>query len=157
MKTPMRYNFLGASGVQVSEFSFGCMTFSDDTKAATAAGQVGVQEAFEMMKTCYEHGVNFFDNSEAYGGLGGVSERIMGQAIKMGIEQGVWERKDLVISTKLFGGTRDPAINNPNLLGLSRKHLTEGILESLKRMELDYVDLLFCHRPDPAVHIEETA
>ena len=66
------------------------------------------------------------------------------------------ERKDLVISTKLFGGTRDPANNNPNMMCLSRKHLTEGVLESLKRMQLDYVDPLFCHRPDPSVHIEET-
>lgn len=110
-----------------------------------------------MMKTCFEHGINFFDNAEIYGGADGASERVMGEAINKGLERGLWRRKDLVISTKLFFGASGlGAEQNPNAKGLSRKHLTEGLLESLKRMNLDYVDLLFCHRPDPSVRIEET-
>lgn len=156
MKTPMRYKFLGGSGIQVSEFSFGCMTFSDHEAMAGIARTSG-EDAYEMMKTCFEHGINFFDNAENYGGPDGVSERIMGDAIQKGIERGTWRRKDLIISTKLFGGSSGiGAERNPNAMGLSRKHLTEGLLESLRRMGLDYVDLLFCHRPDPAVRIEET-
>lgn len=149
----MRYKFLGSAGVQVSELSFGCMTFGEGGGAFGASS--GVEEAFELMKVCFEHGVNFFDNAEVYGGLDGPSERVMGEAIKIGIDKGIWKRKELVISTKLFGGTMGPN-TNPNVKGLSRKHIAEGTLESLKRMQLDYVDLLFCHRPDPSVHIEET-
>lgn len=154
MKSPMRYKFLGAAGIQVSELSFGCMTFSDDPTGVM--GRTSGENAFEMMKACFEHGINFFDNAESYGGPNGVSERIMGEAIRTGVERGVWRRKDLVISTKLYGGTSGLGKErNPNSQGLSRKHLTEGVLESLARMGLDYVDLLLCHRPDPAVHIEE--
>ncbi len=88
-------------------------------------------------------------------GGGGVSERIMGEAIRRGIEAGVWEREDLVISTKLFGGGRG-AKDTINSMGLSRKHLFEGLKRSLKRTGLEYVDLVFCHRPDPRTPIEET-
>eukprot|EP00660_Eupelagonema_oceanica_P009968 gene9968-20821_t len=128
MKAPMRYNRLGAAGVQVSEFSFGCMTFSDQG-AKGAAGNVSGEAAFDMMRVCFEHGVNFFDNAEAYGGAG-ASERIMGEAIRTGMQRGVWERKDLVISTKLYiGSVLNRGRNkNPNVMGLSRKHLTEGLL-----------------------------
>ena len=77
------------------------------------------------MRTCFEHGVNFFDNAEAYGGPGGISERVMGEAIQMGVDEGVWNREELVISTKLFFGTFERNTTNPNVKGLSRKHLTE--------------------------------
>eukprot|EP00035_Acanthoeca_spectabilis_P018219 m.384789 g.384789 ORF g.384789 m.384789 type:complete len:122 (-) comp16736_c0_seq1:2153-2518(-) len=100
--------------------------------------------------------------AEIYGGAGGVSERLMGEAIQMGLDTGIWTRKDLVISTKLYFGTggftRDLSTSRPtpNSIGLSRKHLYEGMRESLERMGLEYVDLVFCHRPDPRVEIEET-
>lgn len=150
----MRYKFLGGAGIQVSELSFGTMTFGEG--GGFLKSNVGVDEGYELMKCCFEHGVNFFDCAEGYGGPGGVSEQIFGKCIARGISESVWERKDLVISTKLFSGTREMGSTNPNLIGLSRKHIVEGTLESLKRMNLDYVDLLFCHRPDPAVKIEET-
>jgi len=112
------------------------------------------EEAFEMMKVAYAHGINFFDNAEGYGGAG-VSEKIMGEAIQLGLQRGVWERPDLVISTKIFSGGRG-AKDTVNSVGLSRKHVFEGLQASLKRMQLDYVDLVFCHRPDPRTPIEET-
>lgn len=150
----MRYKFLGGAGIQVSELSLGTMTFGEG--GGFIKGSVGVDEGYGLMKCCFEHGVNFFDCAEGYGGPGGVSERILGQCIARGLADGVWERKDLVISTKLFSGTRDASDTNPNTMGLSRKHITEGTIESLSRMGLEYVDLLFCHRPDPSVKIEET-
>lgn len=107
-----------------------------------------------MMKVAYEHGINFFDNAEGYGGAG-VSEIIMGEAIQLGLQRGVWERPDLVISTKIFTGGRG-AKDTLNSVGLSRKHISEGLQASLKRMQLDYVDLVLCHRPDPRTPIEET-
>ncbi len=94
--------------------------------------------------------MNFFDNAEVY--AKGEAEVIMGEAVKRGVAEGVWAREDLVISTKIFFGTR-PGVNNK---GLSRKHIVEGTAASLKRLQLDYVDLLFCHRPDPATPLEET-
>ena len=110
-----------------------------------------VAEAFEELKFAYESGVNFFDNSESYGETtagwerGGVSEEIMGEAVKIGIEKGTWARMDLVISTKLMWGGRG-TMDTVNSIGLSRKHLVEGMHASLERMQLDYVDLVFCHR-----------
>lgn len=97
------------------------------------------------MKQSYDAGVNFFDNAEVY--AGGNSEIVMGKAIK---ELNL-KRSDLVISTKLFWGG-----SGPNDLGTSRKHLIEGIKASLKRLDLEYVDLVFCHRPDQATPMEET-
>lgn len=82
----------------------------------------------------------------------GESEVVMGEAIAKGIADGVWAREDLVVSTKIFFGTRD----GPNNKGLSRKHIVEGTKASLNRLGLEYVDLLFCHRPDPVTPIEET-
>jgi aryl-alcohol dehydrogenase-like predicted oxidoreductase len=103
-----------------------------------------------------DHQVNFFDNAEGYGA--GDAETLMGEAIQLGIERDVWDREDLVISTKIFNGTtakwRDTAMGM-NKVGLSRKHLYEGLRASLKRMQLEYVDLVFCHRPDPATPMEE--
>ena len=133
----MNYRRLGQAGVKVSELSFGAwVTFGD---------QVGDDVAFECMTAAYEAGVNFFDNAEAY--AGGQAETMMGKVLK----RAGWRRDGLVISTKLFWGG-----DGPNDTGLSHKHLMEGINQSLRRLQLDYVDLLFCHRPDPNTPIEET-
>lgn len=150
----MRYNNLGATGLMVSEFSFGCMTFTKGAGMLGKNGMVQGEQAFDMMRLAYEHGVNFFDNAEAYGS-GGVSESIMGEAVQLGLQRGVWDREDLVISTKIYFGGRG-AKDKLNSIGLSRKHLYEGLKASLKRMQLEYVDLVFCHRPDPRTPIEET-
>jgi len=107
--------------------------------------QLDVSAAYECMKTAYDAGVNFFDNAEAY--AEGRAETIMGKVI----QKAKWKRSSLVISTKIFWGG-----SGPNDCGLSRKHLIEGTQASLGRLQLDYVDLLFCHRPDPDTPIEET-
>jgi len=133
----MEYRYLGKSGLKVSALSFGSWV--------TFGPQAGVDEAYEMMNIAYEAGVNFFDNAEAYSG--GEAEIIMGKAI----EKGGWNRSDLVLSTKIFWGG-----DGPNDRGLSRKHIIEGVDASLERMQLDYVDLLFAHRPDIHTPIEET-
>jgi voltage-dependent potassium channel beta subunit len=133
----MKYRHLGSSGLQVSELSLGSwVTFGD---------QLGEDIAFECMQAAYNAGVNFFDNAEAY--ARGQSETVMGQVIK----KAGWKRSDLVISTKLFWGGQ-----GPNDRGLSRKHILEGTNASLARLQLDYVDLIFCHRPDVETPIEET-
>lgn len=133
----MEYRYLGSSGLKVSALSFGSwVTFSN---------QIGVDLAYDCMKEAYEAGVNFFDNAEVY--AEGKSETIMGEVFK----KAGWKRSDLVVSTKLFWGGK-----GPNDRGLSRKHLLEGIDASLQRLQLDYVDLLFCHRPDMHTPIEET-
>jgi voltage-dependent potassium channel beta subunit len=97
------------------------------------------------MKEAFDAGVNFFDNAEAY--AGGQSETMMGNIIK----KAGWKRSDLVLSTKLFWGG-----DGPNDTGLSYKHIIEGTNAALKRMQTDYVDLVFCHRPDVHTPIEET-
>lgn len=133
----MNYRYLGSSGLQVSELSFGSwVTFST---------QIGEDTAFECMQAAFDAGVNFFDNAEGY--ASGESEVMMGSVIR----RAGWKRSDLVISTKIFWGGK-----GPNDTGLSRKHVIEGTNASLARMQLDYVDLLFCHRPDLETPIEET-
>ena len=97
------------------------------------------------MSTAYEHGVNFFDNAEGYSA--GKAETMMGNVIK---KQG-WKRSDLVVSTKIFWGG-----DGPNDMGLSRKHIIEGTKAAIERFQMEYVDLVFCHRPDPHTPIEET-
>ena len=133
----MKYNYLGRSGLKVSALSFGAwVTFGD---------QIGEDVATELMKTAFEHGVNFFDNAEGYSQ--GKAETMMGNVIKkLG-----WKRSDLVVSTKIFWGG-----DGPNDLGLSRKHVLEGAWAALERFGMDYVDLVFCHRPDPHTPVEET-
>ncbi|ETI53783.1 hypothetical protein F443_03335 [Phytophthora nicotianae P1569] len=106
-----------------------------------------------MMKTAFKHGVNFFDTSEMY--ANGHAEKLQGGAVNKGIIQGVWSREDLVLTTKIFLGSKGIETAGPNDQGLSRKHIIEGTKASLRRMELDYVDVLFCHRPDPHTPIEE--
>lgn len=133
----MKYRFLGRSGLKVSALSFGSwVTFGD---------QIDEDVAYESMKTAYDAGVNFFDNAEVY--AEGRSETMMGNVIK----KAGWKRSDLVLSTKIFWGGE-----GPNDQGLSFKHIKEGTEASLKRMQTDYVDLLFCHRPDKFTPIEET-
>jgi len=133
----MEYRYLGKSGLQVSALSYGAwVTFSD---------QVDEEIANNCMVEAYNAGVNFFDNAEVY--ANGRAEIVMGKIIK---RKG-WNRSDMVISTKIFwGGDR------PNDRGLSRKHIIEGMDASLQRLQLDYVDLVFCHRPDIHSPIEET-
>ncbi|WP_197456714.1 potassium channel beta subunit family protein [Brevibacterium ravenspurgense] len=137
--TQMQYNRLGRAGLKVSELSFGSwVTFGDSIDTGLAK---------ECMQTAAEAGVNFFDNAEVY--AGGKSEEIMGQAI----EELGWKRNSYVISTKLFWGIED----NVNLKNtLNRKYLMQGIDGSLERLGLDFVDLVFCHRPDPDTTLEET-
>lgn len=133
----MEYRFLGNSGLQVSALSFGAwVTFGD---------QIGLDTAMDCMQAAYDSGVNFFDNAEAY--AGGKAESLMGEVIK----KAGWKRSDLVISTKIYWGGK-----GPNDRGLSRKHIVEGVSASLDRLQLSYVDLIFCHRPDIHTPIEET-
>lgn len=133
----MQYRRLGSSGLQVSALSFGAWV--------TFGQQFGEDMAYDCMKAAYDAGVNFFDNAEAY--ANGQAEVVMGSVIK----RAGWRRSDLVVSTKIFWGG-----NGPNASGLSRKHVIEGTNAALARLQLDYVDLLFCHRPDSKTPIEET-
>jgi voltage-dependent potassium channel beta subunit len=132
----MEYRFLGRSGLKVSALSLGAWV--------TYGGQVGEEVAFECMTAAYENGVNFFDNAEAY--AGGNAEIVMGKVLK----KTGWKRSEVIVSTKIFWGG-----DGPNDSGLSRKHLIEGIHASLARLQLDYVDLIFCHRPDLYTPVEE--
>ncbi len=135
----MQYRHLGRAGIRVSELSFGSwVTFSN---------QADVKAAVDMMSAAYEAGVNFFDNAEVY--AGGKSETVMGKALK----ELNWRRSSYLISTKFFWGLKD-GINEKNTL--NRKRLLEGINGSLERLQLEYVDLIFCHRPDPSTPIGET-
>jgi voltage-dependent potassium channel beta subunit len=133
----MEYRFLGSSGLKLSALSLGAWV--------TYGSQVGEDVAYECMTAAFEQGVNFFDNAEAY--ASGEAEVVMGNVIR----RTGWKRSDLVISTKIFWGGQ-----GPNDRGLSRKHIIEGVNASLRRFQLDYVDLVFCHRPDPDTPIEET-
>jgi voltage-dependent potassium channel beta subunit len=133
----MEYRYLGKSGLQVSALSLGAWV--------TYGGQVGDEVAYECMNAAYDEGVNFFDNAEVY--ADGQAETVMGNVIK----KAGWKRSDLIISTKVYWGGRGPNDN-----GLSRKHVIEGTEASLARLQLDYIDLLFCHRADLHTPVEET-
>jgi len=133
----MEYRYLGSSGLQVSALSLGAWV--------TYGGQVGEAVARECMQAAYEHGVNFFDNAEGY--ASGNAEIVMGNVIK----QIGWKRSDLVVSTKIFWGGK-----GVNDRGLSRKHIIEGVNAALQRLQMEYIDLVFCHRPDIHTPIEET-
>ncbi|MFC1729143.1 potassium channel beta subunit family protein [candidate division KSB1 bacterium] len=133
----MEYRSLGRSGLQVSALSFGAwVTFVDQIDEGTAHA---------CMKAAYDAGVNFFDNAEAY--ADGQAEVVMGKLIR----KAGWKRSDLVISTKLYWGGM-----GPNDCGLSRKHIFEGMNNALQRLQMDYVDLVFCHRSDILTPVEET-
>jgi voltage-dependent potassium channel beta subunit len=135
----MEHRRLGRCGLQVSVLSFGSWV--------SFGNQLDVGRARDCLAAAYEGGMTFFDNAEAY--AGGESERIMGAAIA---ELG-WPRWSYTVSTKLYWGIHEA----PNMRHtLNRKYLMQGIDASLERFGLDFVDLVFCHRPDPATPIEET-
>uniref|UniRef100_H3GCX6 NADP-dependent oxidoreductase domain-containing protein n=1 Tax=Phytophthora ramorum TaxID=164328 RepID=H3GCX6_PHYRM len=144
--TKMTYRFLGNSGLLVSKFALGSWMFQDEKNTVDAW--------YLMMKTAFQHGVNFFDSAENY--ALGRADDLMGGAIKKGIEEGVWSREDLVVTAKIFSGTKGFTNGTPNSHRLNRKHLIEGTQASLGRMGLDYVDVVFCHHPDAFTPIEET-
>ena len=135
----MEYRNLGKSGLQVSLFSFGSwLTFGKQIKDNTAE---------DLMKTAYDGGVNFFDNAEIYSQ--GQSEIVMGEILsKM-----KWSRDTYIVSSKAYFGAGGKL---PTQVGLHRKHLVEACEAALKRLQVDYLDLFFCHRPDKNTPIEET-
>ncbi len=136
----MEYRRLGNAGIKTSVFSYGSwLTFGSQQER---------DDSLECMQAAYEAGVNFFDNAEVY--AGGKSETLMGEAL----QQFDWPRHSYLVSTKFFWGIHR---DNPNAyFTLNRKYLFEGIGASLERLQLDYVDLIYCHRPDPETPIEET-
>ncbi|KAL4454214.1 hypothetical protein ABPG74_012171 [Tetrahymena malaccensis] len=135
----MEYRYLGNTGLKVSVISFGNWLNSNDSS--------WTQRTIDLVKKAHSLGINFFDTAEVYGY--GEAEKQMGLAIK---ELNV-AREDLVISTKLFWATKSDTLNK---VGLSRKHVMEGINNSLKKLQLDYVDIVFCHRFDKYTPLEET-
>ena len=135
----MLYRPLGRSGLQVSALSFGAWV--------TFGKQIGDPVAKKLLHTAYDAGVNFFDNAEAY--ADGKAELVMGDILK----KSGWRRSSYVVSSKVFFGWED---DKPNQTGLSRKHIVEACHDALKRLQVDYLDLYYCHRPDPATPIAET-
>jgi voltage-dependent potassium channel beta subunit len=135
----MEYRRLGKSGLQVSALSFGSWV--------TFGKQIGDKTADELMGIAYDSGINFFDNAEIY--ARGKSETVMGEVLK----RKSWARSSYCVSSKIYFGYEE---GKPNQTGLSRKHIFEGCHAALKRLQLDYVDLFFCHRPDKNTPIEET-
>ena len=135
----MEYKNLGKSGLKISRLSLGSwLTFGKQIENNTAE---------ELMDLAYESGVNFFDNAEIY--ANGESERLMGKILK----NRNWRRDSYIISSKAFFGDGGKL---PTQRGLSRKHLVEACEAALKRLQVDYLDLFFCHRPDKETPIEET-
>lgn len=139
----MEYRRLGKSGLKVSALSLGSWI--------TYGNQVDEKAAIEMMSAARDHGINFFDNAEVY--AAGRSEEVMGAALKkLG-----WDRLTYIVSTKFFWGlpaTFADGVNAKNTL--NRKYLMQAIDHSLKRLDLDFVDLVYCHRPDINTPLEET-
>ena len=136
----MEYRRLGTSGLKVSALSFGSWV--------TFGNQMAVEAALESMTAAYDAGVNFFDNAEVY--AHGQSETIMGAAL----QKSGWDRDSYIVSSKvMFGRRADPM---PTQRGLSRKHIYDACHQALQRLQVDYLDLYFCHRPDPETPIEET-
>jgi voltage-dependent potassium channel beta subunit len=135
----MEYRHLGRAGIRVSELSFGSWV--------TFHNQADVNLAKDMMAAAYDAGVNLFDNAEVY--AGGKSEEVMGAALK----QLGWRRGSYLISTKFYWGLHK-GVNEKNTL--NRKRLIEGINGSLERLQLDHIDIIYCHRPDKTTPIEET-
>ena len=133
----MEYRRLGRSGLQVSALSFGAWV--------TFAQQITRETASDLMTAAFDGGVNFFDNAEAY--AAGEAEVVMGKILK---KKG-WPRSEFVVSSKVFWGG-----DKPNQEGLSRKHVMEACHAAMKRLKVDYLDLYFCHRPDPNTPVEET-
>lgn len=137
----MEYRRLGRSGLQVSVLSFGSwVSFSK---------QINDKVADELMGIAYDAGINFFDNAEVY--ALGESEKMMGRVLK----KKKWDRTSYTVSSKVFWGWRGKE-NKPNQSGLSRKHVMEACDEALQRLQVDYLDMYFCHRPDKNTAVEET-
>ncbi|MEO7983196.1 MAG: aldo/keto reductase [Bacteroidota bacterium] len=136
----MEYRYMGKTGLQLSVLSFGSWV--------SFHKQIDDSVADELMGIAYDNGVNFFDNAEVY--ALGESEKMMGRVLK----KKNWDRTSYTISSKAFWGWRGKE-NKPNQSGLSRKHLTEACHEALQRLQLDYLDLYLCHRPDKRTPIEE--
>ncbi len=136
----MEYRRLGRSGLEISVLSFGSWV--------TFHKQLDDNLADELMGIAYDNGINFFDNAEVY--ALGESEKMMGRVLK----KKKWDRTSYIVSSKAFFGWRGQN-NKPNQTGLSRKHLFEACHEALQRLQVDYLDLYFCHRPDVKVPIEE--
>ncbi|HYH14508.1 MAG TPA: aldo/keto reductase, partial [Flavisolibacter sp.] len=136
----MEYRRMGKTGLQLSVLSYGSWV--------TFHKQIDESIADELMGIAYDNGVNFFDNAEVY--ALGQSERLMGRVLK---RKG-WDRTSYTVSSKVYFGWRGKE-NKPNQTGLSRKHIFEACHEALERLQLDYLDIFFCHRPDRTVPIEE--
>jgi voltage-dependent potassium channel beta subunit len=136
----MEYRYMGKTGLQLSVLSFGSWV--------SFHKQINDGVADELMGIAYDNGVNFFDNAEVY--ALGESEKMMGRVLK----KKNWDRTSYTVSSKAFWGWRGKE-NKPNQSGLSRKHLIEACNEALQRLQLDYLDLYFCHRPDKKTPIEE--
>jgi voltage-dependent potassium channel beta subunit len=136
----MEYRRMGKTGLQLSVLSYGSWV--------TFHKQLDDSLADELMGIAYDNGINFFDNAEVY--ALGESEKMMGRVLK---NKG-WDRTSYVISSKAFFGWRGKN-NKPNQTGLSRKHLVEACNEALQRLQMEYLDIFFCHRPDKTVPIEE--
>jgi len=138
----MEYRRLGKSGLQLSELSLGSwLTFGK---------QIENNIAKELMHIAYDHGVNFFDNAEIY--ANGESEIVMGEILK----KTNWSRDSYVVSSKVFFGIQGLVDSKPTQKGLNRKHITEACHQAIKRLQVEYLDLFFCHRPDKETPIEET-
>jgi len=133
----MKYRRLGGSGLEVSELSFGSWV--------TFGNQIVDETATELMIKAYDAGINFFDNAEAY--AGGKSEEVMGRILA----KLAWPRDSFLVSSKVFWGG-----DGPNQKGLNRKHVMEACHSALRRLQVEYLDLYFCHRPDIHTPIEET-
>ncbi len=136
----MQYRRLGHSGLKLSALSYGAWV--------TFGRQVGRKQAADLLAMAHDHGVNFFDNAETY--AAGDAERVMGQALR---DIGRPRDSYCVSSKVYFGACEDPA---PTQRGLSRKHVREACDQALQRLQVDYLDLYFCHRPDEDAPVEET-
>ena len=135
----MRYRRVGTSGLEVSELSLGSwLTFGKQIDDGTAEA---------LMKMAYDNGINFFDNAEIYSRC--ESERVMGRILK----KMEWPRDTWTVSSKVFFGAGGKL---PTQVGLHRKHVVEACNAALTRLEVEYLDLYFCHRPDPETPIAET-
>lgn len=132
----MQYRQMGKWGLKLSELSLGSWI--------TFGSTIGLNESKELVKIAFDNGINFFDTAEVYNN--GAAELLLGEVFR------AYPRDQLVVATKIYWGGK-----GPNDVGLSRKHLIEGTRNSLKRLQLEYVDLLFCHRPDPHTPLEESA
>lgn len=137
----MEYRYMGKTGLQLSVLSFGSWV--------SFYKQIDDSVADELMGIAYDNGVNFFDNAEVY--ALGESEKMMGRVLK----KKNWDRSSYTVSSKAFWGWRGKE-NKPNQTGLSRKHLIEACHEALQRLQMEYLDMYFCHRPDKGTPIEET-